>query len=424
MNEKIYVLILGSMCVETFVMLIIAVFNLIRTLLQKTKRAYGILEGILFIIEYVILQIFFELLDDYGVSVAVGFENSTIVLILLQAAVTAVVLIITQTVYRWERKTLSKAALKNGLDNLPEGLLFYWKGGMVKLVNTRMYTISHKLFGEGIYSGIEFWKKLVDLDMNILPQSPEEKNECLVRLDDGSVYSFKRDICIFEDHEIYEIIASDVSEAQLLNEKLKVKRIKADEIKQRLKILNSEIEKMTAEKEILDTKSKVHDDLGKTLIMSRRFLETGDEKLGADVIKQWKLNTILLRGEENDEKLFEYTSLAKDIQKLGLELKLEGELPKSKDMASVVASALRTCSTNARRHGEATELSCRIETYSRDKKWLKIEISNDGKMPGEDFSEGGGLTNLRNSVERIGGSMEIEIDERFRVILLLPNDNT
>ena len=206
-NQKIFAMILGSVALETLIFLVISIYNLIRTCFQKTKRAYSILFGVLVLIEYIILQVLIILIKDIKTVVDIGFDNKTVALILLQSTITVIVLAITQTIRRWEKKTVNKASLKEGLDSLPVGLLFYWKEGMVKLVNNKMDSISRLLTGEGIYSGTEFWDMLVSKDMKILPADMENKgkdrddsdtadgkNECIVRLEDGSVYNFKRSI--------------------------------------------------------------------------------------------------------------------------------------------------------------------------------------------------------------------------------------
>ena len=458
-DHKIFALILGSVNLETLIILIIAIYNLIRICFQRSKKVYIVLFSVLVLIEYLILQIFIYLIVEYKDTKDIGLDNKTVELILLQSAVTIVVLALSQTVRRWEKRSVTKASLKEGLDSLPVGLLFYWKGGMVKLVNTKMDSISRSLTGKGIYSGTEFWNMIVSKDMNIFRESnptfkkktseshnkpdniektvssgkPEnaeehEKKECIVRLEDGSVYSFKQSICIFEGHELVEIMATDISEEQLLNEKLKVKRVKVDEIKKRLQNLNTEIEAMTVQKEILATKSKVHDDLGKTLIMTRRYLETQDEDLGDDIFKQWKLNTMLLRGEENDNNIFEYSTLAKDFGKMGLQLEVTGILPKRKEHKDIIITGLRTCTTNALKHGNAKKMFVKITntkgrtlTSFKEKEYIQVEITNDGEIPSADtFSEGGGLGNLRKSVESIGGNMNIECGEEFKVIFRMP----
>ena len=428
MQLKIELFTLGFFGLETLIMLIIVIYNFFRLLLRKSRKLYLFLTGLLFAIEYLILQNFFLLLRDYYVEqMSIYGFGARPVLIVIQIVFTAIVLKVTALCYRKADKYLSKSALKSALDTLPVGLLFYWSGGTVKLINSKMDEISHLMFGESIYNGNQFWERINDKSLNNVQDTSKNDNECMIRLRNGKVYSIQKRLCYYEDHKLFEITAYDVSREQLLNEELKIKRIKADEIKNRLNQLNKDIEVITAEKEILDTKRKVHDDLGKTLIMSKRYLDTRDEKLGKEVIKQWKLNALLLRGEERENDPLLYTDVLRDIRKTGLEVYTEGNLPLNAKLKEVVISAIRTCATNTLRHGKGTvmyinasEVKVRTLKSFKDKDYIKIEISNNGALPDPDFTEGGGLTNLRKSVERAGGLMNVDISVVFKVIIKLP----
>ena len=425
MNLNFYIILLGTFGIETVIMLTIVTFNYFRIFLFRGEKLHRILIGFQFVMEYLSLQNFLWLLrQHYWLEQALHGYGCEFMMV-LQTVLTIIVLRVTAYVHKAEKKSLTKSSLKNGLDTLPGGLLFYWTGGVVKMVNSRMNEISHMLFREGIYNGNTFWEKIKEraLDGSI----QKDKDEYMLRLRDGKVYSFKRNVCYFEDHELYEVTAYDVSREQLLNEELKIKRVKADEIKVRLRQLNDDIEKLTAEKEILDTKRKVHDDLGRTLIMTRRYLDTKDEDLGKEIIKLWKLNTMLLKGEESEEDVFQYSGVVHDIRKTGLEVNIEGALPTDKNTKEVVIAALSTCATNTLRHGNGTAMYVKISDTKvktirslKEKDYIKIEISNNGRLPEGEFTEGGGLSNLRKSVERLGGLMNIEVLDRFKVILKLP----
>ncbi|MBR6474825.1 MAG: hypothetical protein IKS98_05185 [Lachnospiraceae bacterium] len=425
MNLDFYIILLGTFGIETVIMLTVVTFNYFRILLFRGKIQHRILIGLQFIFEYLSLQNFLWLLrQHYWLEQALHGYGCEFMMV-LQTFLTIIVLQVTAFVHKAEKKSLTKNSLKNGLDTLPGGLLFYWSGGVVKMVNSKMDEISHVLFREGIYNGNIFWDKIKERALDRSLQ--KDKDVYMIRLNDGKVYSFKRSICYFEDHELYEVTAYDVSREQLLNEELKIKRVKADEIKNRLRQLNDDIEQLTSEKEMLDTKRKVHDDLGKTLIMTRRYLETKDEELGKEIIKLWKLNTMLLKGEESETDTFQYSGVVHDIRKSGLEVSIEGTLPTDKNSKEVVIAALRTCATNTLRHGTGTEMYVNISKVKvktirslKEKDYVKIEISNNGKVPEGEFTEGGGLTNLRRSVERINGLMNIEITDRFKVVLKLP----
>ena len=425
MNLDFYIILLGTFGIETVIMLTVVTFNYFRILLFRGKKLHRILIGLQFICEYLALQNFLWLLrQHYWLEKALHGYGCEFMMV-LQTVLTIIILRVTAFVHKAEKKSLTKNSLKNGLDTLPGGLLFYWTGGVVKMVNSKMDEISHILFKEGIYNGNIFWDKIKEKALDRSLQ--KDKDVYMLRLNDGKVYSFKRNVCYFEDHELYEVTAYDVSREQLLNEELKIKRVKADEIKNRLRQLNDDIEQLTSEKEMLDTKRKVHDDLGKTLIMTRRYLETKDDELGKEIIKLWKLNTMLLKGEESEKDTFQYSGVVHDIRKSGLEVNIEGILPSDKNTKEVVIAALKTCATNTLRHGNGTEMyvdisDVKVKTIKslNEKDYIKVEISNNGKVPEGEFTEGGGLTNLRKSVERINGLMNIEIADRFKVILKLP----
>ena len=429
MNADLQVILLGTFGIETVIMLTIVTFNFFRLLLYKGRKLHLFLIGLQFVTEYLILQNFLGLLKHHYLKMMTiyGFGYGRVLLIGTQILITVVVLWVTALVHRSEKKHLTKTSLKYGLDTLPVGLLFYWSGGVVKLVNSKMDEISHVLFGEGIYNGKRFWELIKEKAINELSGTKDDKDECMLRLNDGKVYSFKNSVRYFEGHELWELTAYDVSREQLLNEELKIKRVKANEIKNRLRSLNADIEKLTAEKEILETKRKVHDDLGKTLIMSRRYLITGDEELGKEILKLWKLNTMLLKGEESEEEAFLYSGVLHDIRKSGLEVNVSGTLPLDKDTKEVVIAALRTCATNTLRHGNGTVMNVNVSDVKvktlrslKEKDYIKVEISNNGSLPVGGFTEGGGLTNLRRSVERINGLMNIETFNVFTVVLKFP----
>jgi signal transduction histidine kinase len=220
-------------------------------------------------------------------------------------------------------------------------------------------------------------------------------------------------------HRLIEIIASDVSEEQLLHERLKAEQERADRLNERLKTLNSTIEVMTAEKEILETKSMVHDEWGKTLLMSRRYLSVPDEELGHEILKQWKLNAMLLKDEEDLDINDDYSVVLKDIRTMGLETRIKGDLPQEDELKHLLVLTLRTCATNALRHGKGNRLNVLVEDNGSH---FDIKVSNNGIVPDRPIEAGGGLTNLKKAIERIGGELSTEYGEEFAVCVRLPKE--
>ena len=421
-------IILGLVILETHIVLLVLLYVFVSVLIQRHKAGYSLSMLLITIIEFVIWQMFMELKtelpNDFWDN---SFSSEVIRLFVMQGLVTVAAATTTIFVYRKKQKHISKASIKEGMDTVPEGVLFYWPQGLVKLVNREMDTLAEQITGEKIYNGADFWKTLSELDINRDGTGEDAKEKAvndetesaLVKLPDGKLYSFRKNICKMNRHKLIEIIASDVSEEQLLHERLKAEQEKADKLNERLKKLNSTIEVMTAEKEILETKSMVHDEWGKTLLMSRRYLSVPDEELGREILKQWKLNAILLKDEEDIDINDDYSIVLKDIRNMGLETRIKGDLPQEETLKHLVVLALRTCATNALRHGNASRLSVLAEDAGD---CFDIRVSNNGTVPDRPIEAGGGLTNLKKAAERIGGELSTEYGEEFTVCVRLPKE--
>ena len=428
---SVKLIILGLIILETHIVLLVLLYTFISVFLQRQKVGYSLALLIVTSIEYVIWQIFIEMKLELPDETWDGEMKTEIFeLFLFQALITGVALVTTRFVYKRKKKHISRASIKEGMDTLPAGILFYWPGGLVKLVNAKMNKLAETVTGEKVFNGEDFWKKLceksikgeedyledTETDKNGEEKKEEEEN-AMVLLPDGTIYGFRKTVYDIYKHKIIEIVASDITEEMQLYDRLKEEQKKADSLNERLKELNSTIEVMTAEKEILQTKSMVHDEWGKTLIMSRRYLSVPDEELGKEIIKQWKLNAMLMKDEEDLDVTDDYTMVLKDIRNMGLEVRIKGVLPQEENLRYLVVLALRTCATNALRHGGGTMLSVISEIYDG---FYDIRISNNGLVPEEPIEEGGGLTNLKRALQSAGGSLTQEYEDAFTVVVKIP----
>ena len=120
----------------------------------------------------------------------------------------------------------------------------------------------------------------------------------------------------------------------------------------------------------------VHDEWGKTLVMTRRYLMVPDDELAKEILRLWKLNSMLMRDEEDADISDDYTRVLKDIRNMGLEMRMKGSIPQDDASRHVLVQALRTCATNALRHGKATMMNVITDTFSE---FYLIKITNNGK---------------------------------------------
>ena len=72
--------------------------------------------------------------------------------------------------------------------------------------------------------------------------------------------------------------------------------------------------------------------------------------------------------------------------------------------------AIQECITNCVKHAKGNEIyiTCKNEEDS-----IILEITNNGIVPKGKIVEGGGLTSLRQKIERSGGVMIVESSPRF-----------
>ena len=96
---------------------------------------------------------------------------------------------------------------------------------------------------------------------------------------------------------------------------------------------------------------------------------------------------------------------------------IEGELPSDSDLTELIAAAGAEALTNAVRHAGATRLMLHVSCTSTS---CTAGFSNDGRVPGPVFREGGGLQGLRRRIEDRKGTMSIRVEPEFFLTISLP----
>ena len=85
-------------------------------------------------------------------------------------------------------------------------------------------------------------------------------------------------------------------------------------------------------------------------------------------------------------------------------------LPVEPEIYDLLVSALRECVTNCVRHAHGTQVLVRIRGVPGG---YTVRITNDGEKPRQQIIEGGGLSDLRQSIESAGGRMQISHSPAF-----------
>ena len=178
----------------------------------------------------------------------------------------------------------------------------------------------------------------------------------------------------------------------------------------RLAELSEAVAKYTIEKEVLDAKIRIHDELGKMLLTAKRYLSAGNRDKSA-LIAEWRRNNRLLLNETPDEPPPDgYAYMLQVARDVGIQVVLDGVLPEGPAEKKVVTAAIHECLTNTLRHAEGSRLNI---TAGED----RVVFTNDGRQPETEITESGGLLSLRRLAEHSGMEMKVESFPRFRLTL-------
>lgn len=304
------------------------------------------------------------------------------------------------------RRQISPVSIKESSDHLPCALCFAWKNGQPCLKNYIMDELSHQLTGEALMNANEFWEAVA--------QRP------IVTLSNGQTWSFERMNLDLSGQSVYQITGTNITEEAWLQRELEKDNLRLKAMNLRLRQYGQEVQELTREKEILRTKTRVHDELGHVLLQTRRFL-SGAHGDAESICAEWRQDIQLLLGKDTDGKHTDaFEQLSRAAQAIGVFIERHGAFPKDgTENAQLVETAARECLTNLVRHANGTRLE--ISGKATATGW-EISFVNNGDIPSKPIVEGSGLSSLRAQVEVVGGMMEVAHAPRFQLTLILPKE--
>lgn len=311
-------------------------------------------------------------------------------------------------------KRIQINSIKEAFDHLPAGVCFFMKNGNPILCNIRMRKLVFELTGRDLQNLSEIRDALDEPGHGITHDGAE------YIFPDGSAWFFSgKKISDSEGQEYVQIIASDVTELHARRQRLNHENALLAGIQKSLRLLSENVAAETREKEILSMKMRVHDDMGSSIVEAHQILRQRKPMSDADdVVATWERAINLLR-KTNEEKpeQDDLGQLMELSRSMGLEVIVNGEMPDQDDKSYLIITAIRECVTNAVSYAEANHLYVDIKT---DKDCIMASITNDGIIPENGVTEGGGLSMLRRRIEYAGGSMQIESSPVFKLIVKLP----
>ena len=303
-------------------------------------------------------------------------------------------------------------SVKEAFDHLPSGVCFFNRNGTLTLCNHRMYRVFFDLTGKDLQSLPELQELLESR------ADGSRRDTDVFLLDDGHAWRFAQEQITTRDGSSYtQVTASDVTELYFRQKELEEDNRKLKEDAERIRRLSANIISLIREEEILSMKMRVHDDIGRSVIATRQFLQQGRPMEELD-LTAWK-NAVRLLKHDNElsEEQDAVAGLMNAAYSLGIKVSLNGTFPEAAAVKEIFLSVIRECMTNAVRHAGAKELYVRLACGDHT---ASVSVTNSGAVPEGKIVEGGGLTSLRILVKKSGGTMKIKTVPGFELTVSVP----
>ncbi|MGN1096643.1 MAG: hypothetical protein ACI4QU_02275 [Christensenellales bacterium] len=414
---------MSAVCVILFFEVVAWLFLLAYCIRFKVKAVYIVLYVLGTIVAFIWLSMLLSVYaaisghgDFSGIEPLKNIPLSAVIVILVLLGISLTVGFIHFAYHR--RTHLSLMSIKESVDKLPVGLCFYDGKGMSLLYNKIANDISLSLFGNEIMNGEEFWENVLTLKIPESCKVIAEGDTPIILTESGKAYAFKRTEHNFDKHKIYEITATDVTREYRLSTEISDVNAELKKMNERLIEYGDNINRLIREKEILNAKINIHDEMGKLLLATKNRIKNDKGLNSWELIKLWQ-NTVKAFGYLKDEKVEDgLTDLKKAAESIGICVVINGDMPSCDEPAyTICLKALHVSITNTASHADGDKITVDILTSGSA---YEIAISNNGKPPTGNIKEGGGLSSLRMLVERANGEMQFVYSPKFLLKIKLP----
>lgn len=321
---------------------------------------------------------------------------------------------------RWELHTqISFVSVKEAIDTLHTGLLFFRPKGDILLCNRRMDMLAQQMTGQSLQNGRAFAALLASGPLRGGCVREVLGGQQVFRLPDATVWSISAYDIPMGRRTLILLTADDVTErwnaVTLLARQNEALEKRGQELRHTIEHLRSICEA----EEIARSKGRVHDLLGQRISLLLRALRDGqqpDETLLMDFVRGLPS---ALREDRTPSPAHRLEMLQETFQGMGVAVVICGALPEAEEVAGSFAQIAVECVTNAVRHGYAT----RIQLHFFDNDCWRMTVTDNGIPPATgSIREGGGIGGMRRRVRQLGGFLKLYAVPRFRIEIYVPKE--
>ncbi len=311
-----------------------------------------------------------------------------------------------------------RSAVKESLDTLPTAVCYFNPSGTVKLCNKAMYALFRDLTG----CDLQNYGELKAALENHAASTGIRREGRMYITPDGKAWQYAEEKVKAEDGSVYiESSFADVTDLYVKLQKLKKQSAALKRMYQEIRILSENVQEATREQEILNMKSRLHDQMNMGTAAIRQILrQNHTSQANAEAIAQFR-RAIQVLHEENAYPQDDLNELIHDAAVSGIRVIIKGRMPQSARHLHLLLAVMREACVNAARHADATELYVQVEQHEDQ---MVLRISNNGAQPEKEVIPHGGLLDLNRMITEAKGKLKIQSRPSYVLTVTLPWEQT
>ena len=298
--------------------------------------------------------------------------------------------------HRKRRKYVVAGSVKEAIDTIPVGLLYYQKNGRILLLNSQMQKIMRTLSGRVYRNGNDFCADLRDEKKPAGKERERIGAQTAFRVGDRR-WMFTLHENMTDRDPCSLLTAMDVTDEWTATKKLLEHTRALRKNNEDLRKLTIDLGKISRMQEIGRARSQLHETMGQQISLLLRTLQDGkepDQKLIA-ALSQNFLKQMAQPVQIPPSQAI--ASLIETYRAVGISVRVTGRPASEEDAALAQVNILTEAVTNAVRHGYATE--------------IKAEFSETGALEEQGTSAGEKAETEGNAGKNVGRCTENENSE-------------
>lgn len=316
------------------------------------------------------------------------------------------------------KTSISALSVKNAIDTLYTGIMFSENDGYILLSNHQMQNLMLAITGKVFRNSVQFYKEIVSEKYGSRYKKVELDGQLVCLLPDETAWMFTKTDISFQLNNYVHISIADVSQQWALTSKLQLKNQELNYKSEELKKTIANLHVFSKQKEIENARMRAHDILGQRLSVLLSTIKNVDNidydlltSLSKGLLDELKAEQIKMGPYD------ELKSIQQIFSAIGVDVVFEGGLPEDYKKASLFIDIIREGSTNAVRHGFATQIIIKAQ-YIEDS--YNLTITNNGYTSSVPITPGSGIGVMKKKIGLQGGKLVITHYPLFTLSVVLP----